>query len=211
MTTQNSFDITSTLQRHPEFPDYLEFTISAVIEGQKPIAKLTGYRWDFRSIPTLEEITFNDFVEAYNTDGGLCFDVLAAHTALVSNVLGVGDRSFKKLITRAIYLDKVKVSPEWRGHNLALRLMREARFIFNGKGTIALLRAYPFEEENAALDVQLKLAGYYASDAFCGFKVIDGDRFGGHMAALWDGDVDHCDDNPFWEPPQVQTSDPSSG
>ena len=102
-----------------------------------------------------------------------------------------------EMVDRVVVLERVKVEPAYRGHGLALRLMREAQHLFAHPEAFAILKAHPDGENVSDADC-LRLAGYYASDRSLDLKQLSKRALPGWLVANWlDGGKSDEDDR-FW-------------
>lgn len=95
-------------------------------------------------------------------------------------------------LSRFISITKLKVNPEARGVGLGLRLMREVVAVFGDSDTMIFIQAHPTEVENPTKAAIKKLANYYKSDSYLGFKDVDSKNELGWLVTSGGGDfMDH--------------------
>lgn len=138
----------------------------------------------------------HDF-DVYDSRSGHCveaYEIMRKRRAMVRRQLPGMDFD---LVEQVMLLERACVAPNYRGHGLALRLMREAKHLFARPQAFAILKAHPDGEEVSDADC-LRLAEYYASDSLLQLKQLSKRTFPGWLVAEWEAPVYHDTDSRFW-------------
>ncbi len=102
------------------------------------------------------------------------------------------------IINQVILLAKLWVEPVYRGQELGLRLMQEARHLFVRPQVFVILKAHPDGEKVTDADC-LKLADYYCSSQLLGLKPLSKRVLPGCIVGNW------------WAPYRMTMTRPSGG
>lgn len=210
MQDETRFEIKTEIKRHGEWPTHLVFRVSCTGQTYSPvqgvgegeeveIASLEGFVYDVGSYPEVDEIDSDQFLDGYEGHAHKAFGVIADDRSSVAAALGTTVDELEAWKDRFIYLSRAEVSDEFRGHGLALRLMREARAVLFSSGTMAILKAFPDGDE-VSDEAQLRLAAYYQSDKASGFEVVSAGKHKGLMVACWDDNYLLAADAVSWSP-----------
>lgn len=97
------------------------------------------------------------------------------------------------LLCSVAYLERLWVNPSLRGHDIALRLLREAQHIISRDGLLVLLKAHP---DDFADGDNEKLAAYYQSERQLGLRQIS-KQHAGWLVAAWQEPVINKKDEAF--------------
>ena len=210
MHDETRFEIKTEIRRHGEWPTRLVFRVSCTGQASTPvqemgegeeaeIASLEGFIYDAGCYPEVDEIDEDAFLDGSEGHAHKAFGVIAEDRSSVAVALGTTVDELETLKDRFIYLIRAEVSDGFRGHGLALRLMREARAVLSSYGTMAILKAFPDGDE-VTDEAQLRLAAYYQSDATSGFKIVSAEKHKGLMVACWDDNYLLAADAASWSP-----------
>gem|GEM_PF-2637741 len=186
-----SLTIQTILKRDYDKPDLMSFEVQCLDGDGVTAGSLEGFFLDLGYFPDLDELDDVLFLDGRSAHALQAFEVLAAHKAVVEDMLPSTE------ISAFIHLEEALVAKAYRGAGLALRMMREARFILYGPGRIATVKAHPLEGA-ANARTQTRLATYYASDDRLGFQPINAEEHPGWLTATWDEPVQTRGDGPVW-------------
>lgn len=183
--------IQTVITRDSEYPELMSFAVQCRDEDGHTAASLAGFFLDLGYYPDPEELDAVFFLDGRSEHALEAFDVLAANKAAVEQLLPSTDAS------SFIHLEEAKVSKPYRGRGIALRMMREARFVLRGYGRIATLKAHPLEGEANAV-TQARLASYYQTDKRLAFQPINAADSPGWLVAAWDEPASTEGDGAYW-------------
>jgi predicted GNAT family acetyltransferase len=187
----SSLALQTVVKRDWEYPELMSFVVLCQDEVGHTAASLEGFFLDLGYYPEPDELDAVFFLDGRSEHALEAFDVLAANQAAVEAMLPSTD------VSAFIHLEEAKVSNAYRGKGLALRMMREARFVLRGFGRLATLKAHPLEGE-ANENTQLRLASYYQSDERLGFQAINATEHPGWLVAAWDEPAQTGRDGATW-------------
>lgn len=187
----SSLTLQTLVKRDSEYPELMSFTIQCQDENGKTAASLDGFFLDLGYYPDLEELDDVFFLDGRSAHALEAFAVLAANKEAVEEMLLSSD------VHAFIHLEDAKVSKAYRGQGLALRMMREVRFLLRGYGRIVTLKAHPLEGEANAV-TQARLASYYQTDDRLAFQPINAADNPGWLVALWDEPAPTGRDGAYW-------------
>lgn len=187
----SSLTLQTVVKRDWEDPELMTFTVQCQDDNGNVAASLEGFFLDLGYYPDLDELDAVFFLDSRSVHALRAFEILAANKIAVEKMLSSTD------VSAFIHLEEAKVSEAYRGRGLALRMMREVRFVLRGFGRIVTLKAHPLEgEANAA--TKTRLASYYQSDDGLGFKPINAAEHPGWLVAAWDEPAPARGDGPTW-------------
>ena len=183
---EETFAIKTTVRRSPEDNIVLKFTVIAEIEtglDKRPqvAANLTGFivrpfMWDIEN--------FFDIFDSDTQHGYECWEVLTNQSEKIKNVISKNDEDFDlEHVDEIIFCQRVEVLPKYRGQALALRLMREIRYVFSSY-PLMVLRAWP--DENGDKTSARQLAQYYMRDIHLGLMEVDSADLAGWLVGIGD-------------------------
>lgn len=188
---EETFAIKTTVQRSPDYNQVLQFTVIAEVKNELDeetliAAKLTGFivrpfEWDIAN--------FRHIFDSDSEHGLECWEILTKHSEKIQNVIKIASKLYDlDNITEIIFCEKVEVLPKYRGQALALRLMREIRYLIPFY-PLMILKAWPDEnmgeDENSAARL---LAQYYMRDIHLGLMEVDNADLAGWLVGIGDGD-----------------------
>lgn len=162
------FELDTNIQKDGNFPKMLHFRTAAWLVDEygervaaKPAASLTGYLFDV----DFEDLdACHDYFDSQDGDGYVAWTFLKANSIALQTL---GDGSD---FTRLVFMDKLHVDAEYRGHGLGNRLLREAAHATSQFPCLAIACTVPLEDK-AGRSVD-DLAAYYASDRHLRFRSI---------------------------------------
>lgn len=185
---EETFAIKTTVRRNPDENKVLQFTVIAEIEtglNKRPqvAANLTGFivrpfMWDIEN--------FFDIFDSDTQHGYECWEVLTNQSEKIKNVISKNDEDFDlEHVDEIIFCQQVEVLPKYRGQALALRLMREIRYVFSSY-SLMVLRAWP--DDNGDETSARQLAQYYMRDIHLGLMEVDNADLAGWLVGIGDRD-----------------------
>jgi hypothetical protein len=190
--TTHRLAIQTIVERDWEYPDLMTFTVRCSDDTGEVAGSLEGFLLDLGYYPEPEEMLDDVlFLDGRSAHALEAFEVLAEHKSEIEAMLSSAD------ISAFIHLEEAKVQPRYRGEKLALRLMREARFMLHGYARVVTLKAHPLEGEATPVE-QARLAAYYQSDPHLDLKAIDATNRPGWLVASWDEPRQHRPDGRTW-------------
>ena len=187
----SSLTLQTLVKRDIEYPELMLFTIQCQDEHGKTAASLDGFFLDLGYYPDLDELDAVFFLDGRSAHALRAFEILAENKVAVEKMLSSTD------VSAFIHLEEARVSEAYRGRGLALRMMREVRFVLRGFGRIVTLKAHPLEGEANAV-TKTRLASYYQSDDRLAFKPINAAEHPGWLVAAWDEPAPASGDGPTW-------------
>lgn len=184
-------EIQTTLKRCCDFPDAFDFMVAAVpleeTEGSyqegRAVATLSGVLCDFGYLPHEESAPYFDLFDSRDNHAHEAYHLIETEIDRIVTVLGNG--ADVEAFGGIILLERAFVQEKYRGKDIALRLMREARAVLGGIGRLAILKAHPDGNDINDADL-LRLAAYYQKDRVCGFKSVSHTEFPGWLVANWE-------------------------
>lgn len=162
-------DINSIIKRDAEFPEMLDFRVTASVEDEKePAAFLEGVI----THRCLDEITFDEF-ESRSGHAGEAMALLEDEKQKIAKVIKTTEEDIDYFETIVLF-ETVQVQEAFRGHQIALRLMREIAFLCQNNHALYLLKAHPIGSDLEVTDDKCReLAAYYCSDPALAFYQVD--------------------------------------
>lgn len=161
--------ISSKIERDLENPAVLDFYVTATADNNsEAVAKVEG----LITHRCIQNIPFDDF-DCRSAHAGTAHYILECQTQKIATALKL-DEDEIDLFQTIVLIEKAEVDEAFRGHRIALRLMREIANIFRNSHVLYLLKAHPTEASLEVTDADCrKLAQYYCSDPALAFKEID--------------------------------------
>ena len=195
--------IKTEMYRNPEFESVIEFGVTAVKElddkdiSQVKVAGLYGL---------CAPLTIDGQIEDSSVD---CFDARDGHAHETYSILLEEMKNIEELLQveledvwnfdSVLFLEEAQVDKEYRGHGLALRLMREVSYIFRNSFSLYILKAHPTGQSGEVTDDDCrKLGAYYMSDPVLGFKELDPEKYAGWLVSKGTARISDTDDNYFF-------------
>jgi ribosomal protein S18 acetylase RimI-like enzyme len=190
--------IETVFSKHPEASDVLDFAVvlrryryDNEIPGPS-LAHLKGFLVQRGYLPEEEgDEDYFDIFDERSHHAAIGYRVLLEDRHLVAKALKK-DADIDLLASIA-YLERLWVNPSLRGHNIALRLMREAQHVISRDGLLVLLKAHPDDFDDGDNE---KLAVYYRSEKQLGFRPIS-KQHAGWLVAAWQEPVVNKNDETF--------------
>ena len=196
--------IKTEMYRNPEFSSVMEFGVTAIKElddedfSQVKVAGLYGL-----SAP----LNFDGRVEDASV---YCFDARDAHADETLAILLEEMKNIEELLQvkledfsnfdSVLFLEEAQVDKEYRGHGVALRLMREVAYIFRNSSPLYILKAHPTGQSGEVTDDDCrKLGAYYMSDPVLGFKELDPEKYAGWLVSKGAFGIYKTEDNYFFD------------
>ena len=196
--------IKTEMHRNPEFKSVMEFGVTAIKElddedfSQVKVAGLYGL---------YAPLNFDGQIEDSLED---CFDARDGHAHETYSILFQEMKNIEELLQvkledlwnfdSVLFLEEAQVDKEYRGHGVALRLMREVAYIFRNSFPLYILKAHPTGQgDNVSDDDCRKLGAYYISDPALGFKELDPEKYAGWLVSKGNAGIAETSDNYFFE------------
>ena len=196
--------IKTEMYRNPEFESVIEFGVTAVKElddediSQVKVAGLYGLN---------APLTFDGQIEDSLVD---CFDARDGHALETYSILFQEMKNIEELLQvkleefwnfdSVLFLEEAQVDKEYRGHGVALRLMREVAYIFRNSSPLYILKAHPTGQSDEVTDDDCrKLGAYYMSDPALGFKELDPEKYAGWLVSKGAAGISEVSDSYFFE------------
>ena len=196
--------IKTEMHRNPEFNSIMEFGVTAVKElddedfSQVKVAGLYGL---------CAPLTIDGQIEDSSID---CFDARDGHahetySILSQEIENIGELLQVKLedcwtFDSVLFLEEAQVDKEYRGHGVALRLMREVAYIFRNSFPLYILKAHPTGQSDEVTDDDCRrLGAYYTSDPVLGFKELNPEKYAGWLVSKGNAGIAETSDNYFFE------------
>lgn len=173
------------------FCNRVEDTESGEVETN--VASLKGFVHFSLEMPSMADF------DIYDERSQHCLqahDIMRKRRALIKKQLPHIDFG---IIDQVILLEKLWVEPAYRGQELGLRLMQEARHLFARPQAFVILKAHPDGENVTDADC-LKLADYYCSSQLLGLKPLSKRALPGWLVGSWWAPLPDDNDPPFWWP-----------
>ena len=196
--------IKTEMHRNFEFSRVMEFSATAYKElddknlTQIKVAEVSGAIFQRPLLGEIDEIPWD------------CFDARSAHAETAIFVIREEIDKIEELLEleleeisnfdSIVFLEEAKVDKEYRGHGIALRLMREVSFIFQNSFPLYILKAHPTGQSGEVTDDDCrKLGAYYMSDPVLGFKELDPKKYAGWLVSKGNAGIAETSDNYFFE------------
>lgn len=188
----NFCEIQTVISREDEIEELLNFKITCCksslehgLETTMTLGQLEGFIIQTNYFPTDADDDWLSHIfedRCNHTDDA--FQVIIKNIGDVVNVLDIDsddiDWSFG-----LVMLEKAWVHPEYRGNKIALRLIREAKQIFNRKGLFVILKAHP-DDGGISDQSCIRLAEYYRSDETLALEHLSRQAAPGWLMGRWD-------------------------
>lgn len=195
--------IKTTITREAGFRSMLKFEVTASVEHydeltlkDKPEAKLSGFMTNFDFEDPDRYYAHFDSQSAHAED---TFGILCKKQKAIASALGL--RSASNIVDyfdSVALIERIYVPSEWRGHKLALRLLREAQSVLSRSGLLVVARAYPGEVQ---LDKKGRdLADYYRSEPLADFHMLNARASQPWLVAHWHTAEFNDLDDSIWDP-----------
>ena len=196
--------IKTEMYRNPEFESVMEFGVTAIKElddediSQVKVAGLYGL---------YAPLTFDGQIEDSSID---CFDARDGHAHETYSILSQEMKNIGELLQveledcwtfdSVLFLEEAQVDKEYRGHGVALRLMREVAYIFRNSFPLYILKAHPTDQSDEVTDDDCrKLGAYYTSDPVLGFKELEPKKYAGWLVSKGTAGISETSDSYFVE------------
>lgn len=197
-STDGYLKIETVISKHPEARDVLDFAVvlrryhyGNEVAGPS-LAHLKGVLVQRGYLPNDGE--GEDYFEIFDErshHAAIGYRVLIEDRALIAKALEE-DADLGQLSSVA-YLERLWVNPSLRGHDIALRLLREAQHVISRDGLLVLMKAHPDEFDDGDNE---KLASYYRSEKQLGLREIS-KQHAGWLVAAWQEPVVNERDGAF--------------
>ena len=181
-------EINTTISRSPLVNSVFSFEVVAELEERLDQEKVIAGRLKGSIVkPFMWDVDFyEDYFDSDNQHSHECWDVLVNQSEKIENVLATKDEDFElEHVTEIIFCEKLEVLPKYRGHALALRLMREIRYVFSSS-PLMILRAWP--DGNGDDNSARQLAQYYMRDIHLGLTEVDSENLIGWLVGIGNHD-----------------------
>ena len=199
-----SLIIETKINRHADYSSIVEFYVTASKDIDDfgnvydIVAELSGA---FTHVPFMGSI--NDIPNYYFDDrsanAGQAHWLVAEEVNNIGNALGIEPSELTDFDTLVIF-ENVDVNKAYRGHRLALRLMREIAYIFTRSHALYVLKAHPTGEDiDVSDDDCRRLAEYYSSDEELGFKAVNPKEFPGWLVSSGSVGLEDSEDSRYFE------------
>ena len=168
----------STKTERAESSVILDFCVNATIgiDTKETVASLSGFV--VRPFIWLDTDNFDDFDMRSGHAAGR-YHMLTENRPEICSALNINEDDLDET-SKIIFCEKAMINPEHRKRKLALRLLREAMFVFGDSLSIMALKAHP-DGKNINDNDCRKLANYYCSDEHLLLKEVDRSKLAGWL------------------------------
>jgi len=201
MEFDNVFSIQTTIWKSPDEPRLTEVKVTCCpldnggeTDLASPIAYLRGFILDIGYYPSARD---GFAFEAFDMRSGHAYDTFRIITKRRPMIKRALPRTDVEMIGSFLHLERLKVGEEYRGQELGLRLLREARQTLARFGMLAVLKAHPDGKDTTPAQ-NIRLGQYYQSDRVCEFAPISDRSEPGWLVADWSDPGPQTKDEYFW-------------
>ncbi len=182
------FEFETRLRKNPDDATVIEVAIKLDkipepgTQDRGQVALLQGFLLQVGDFPEADDDWCFSVFDMRSGQAAEAFEILANRTALVQEAL----KSFSAAaVCRSIFnIERVWVDPEFRGHGIALRLMREALHMLGRPGLLVIMKAHP-DGKNVPAESCVKLASYYQKDKALKLSPLSDSLYPGWLVSLW--------------------------
>ncbi len=201
MEIDNVFSIQTTIWKNPDERRLTEVKVTCCplndggeTDLASPIAHLRGFILDIGYYPRArDEFAF----EAFDMRSRHAFDTFRIITKRRPMIKRALPRTDVGMIGSFLHLERLEVGEEYRGQELGLRLLREARQTLARSGLLVVLKAHPDGKDTTPAH-NIRLGRYYQSDPVCEFVPISDRSEPGWLVADWSDPGRQTKDEYFW-------------